>query len=318
METVMQLWPRQPLPDLGTSVLTVLLSSAQPTPVLIPLYKAVGHGFGCLLRILLDQTSSASLPTAIPPPIAAAIPIPPVAAPTPREATIPGFRLLVVCTSPSATTKPPWRTCNFICNLEPPSQTRSRPVACDRPHPRSETAPEAGPSSSSPWERRIQVGGDTRLAQQTHRLLFHDRGHGRADLPLLVIEGTLLQSAEGFTQAVQFHVLRGDPKAFDDEEAGWGTSLGGLLRHIHPRARAPEPRDGHDQHQERQGARTPVLATRGQRVPRRYVPYVIADNTCLSIGFLMILGLVLSGAMAHLASVMTNVVWFFREAWSRW
>ena len=42
------------------------------------------------------ETSSASLPTASPPPIAAAVPILPVAAPTPREVRRPGFRLLVV------------------------------------------------------------------------------------------------------------------------------------------------------------------------------------------------------------------------------
>ena len=39
----------------GTSGLTVSLSWAQPPPVLIPLYKAFGHGFGCLLGILLDR-----------------------------------------------------------------------------------------------------------------------------------------------------------------------------------------------------------------------------------------------------------------------
>ena len=60
------------------------------------------------------------------------------------------------------------------------------------------------------WRVRVHVGRDTRLAQQTHRLLCHDRRHGRADLPLLVIGGTPLQAAERFrTQApVKFYVRR--------------------------------------------------------------------------------------------------------------
>ena len=91
----------------------------------------------------------------------------------------------------------------------------------------------------------------------------------------------------------------GDREAFDDDEVRLGHIAGGLLRHIHPRASAPEPRYGHASSRSGRAHWTPVPATRGQRAPWRYVPCVMADHIFLSIGLLLILGLVLSGAISH-------------------
>src|SRR5262245_9072457 len=276
-------WSPWECPTMDQSGRTVPRSWAQPPPLFIPLDQAVGHGFGGPLRIRLDRDEQRLTSDRRPAADRGSHPETAGGEANAQGGHEPGLQttgglhlplrhhhlaladlqLHLQPGAPQAKPEPhPLRAIAFIHTQKLPLQQGRRPRRRGR--------------------IRIHVGRDPCRAQQPHRLLFHDCGHGRADLALFVIEGPLLEAAERLrTQAaVQFHVLRGDPKAFDDEEVGLEHLAGSLLRHIHARARASKPRDGHGQQQERQGALDAgpsgpgPAGTLARRARRRFCKYM--------------------------------------------
>ena len=207
----MQNLPRQPLPDQGhiRAHGVALMGATTPGPY-NPLHKAHGHGFGCLLGILLDRDEQ-RLWRPVPPPIAAAIPSAPVAAPTPREATRPGFRLLMVCTSPSATTTSPWRTSNFICNWSPqakPEPDALRAIAFIH----AQKLPlQQGRRPRRRGRVRIHVGRDTSRSRRT--VSSSMTVATAAPTFRLVIEGTPWKPRSGRTQVRSSFTSSGRPRS---------------------------------------------------------------------------------------------------------